>query len=45
MSTLSRARERFRHALRDPVSRQQPKGGSDISDATLRETKTDVVLA
>jgi RNA polymerase sigma-70 factor (ECF subfamily) len=44
MSTLSRARERFRHRLSDLVRRQeQPKGLSAVSDGKLQETETDAV--
>ena len=40
MSTLSRARERFRHRLRDLIRRQeQQKGPSAVSDAELQETR------
>jgi predicted DNA-binding protein (UPF0251 family) len=46
MSTLSRARERFRHALSDLVRRQaQSKGCSAVSDAKLQETEAEVVFA
>jgi RNA polymerase sigma-70 factor (ECF subfamily) len=45
MSTLSRARERFRHRLSDLVRQQeQPKGPSAVSDARLEETETDALL-
>jgi len=44
MSTLSRARERFAHALNDLLSRQVPKGRSDVSETKLEETNRDVVL-
>jgi DNA-directed RNA polymerase specialized sigma24 family protein len=38
MSTLFRARERFRHAASDLVKRQaQPKGSSALSDAERQE--------
>jgi RNA polymerase sigma-70 factor (ECF subfamily) len=45
MSTLSRARERFRHAARDLVRRQaQPTGPSVVSHAERQELEQDVVL-
>jgi len=45
MSTLSRARERFRHAARDLVRRQaQPNGPSVVSHAERQELQQDVVL-
>jgi RNA polymerase sigma-70 factor, ECF subfamily len=45
MSTLSRARERFRHVAIGLVRRQaQPKGGSALGDAGRRELKQDPVL-
>jgi hypothetical protein len=45
MSTLFRARERFRHAASDLVRRQaQPKGSSALSDAELQELTQDAVL-
>ena len=44
MSTLFRARERFRHAASDLVRRQaQPKGSSALSDAELQELTQDAV--
>lgn len=44
MSTLSRARERFRQAASDMVRRQaQPKGSSALGDAELHELKQDAV--
>jgi RNA polymerase sigma-70 factor (ECF subfamily) len=44
MSTLSRARERFRHAASDLVRRQaQPKGSSAVSDAERQELEQDAV--
>ena len=44
MSTLFRARERFRHAASDLVRRQaQPKGSSALSDAELQELTHDAV--
>jgi RNA polymerase sigma-70 factor, ECF subfamily len=44
MSTLFRARERFRHAASEMVRRQaQPKGASALSDAELQELKQDAV--
>jgi RNA polymerase sigma-70 factor (ECF subfamily) len=44
MSTLSRARERFRHAASDLVRRQaQPKGSSALNDAERQEPKQDPV--
>ena len=46
MSTLSRARERFRHALSDLMRRQAlPNGCPAVSDAKLQEPRADVVLA
>jgi RNA polymerase sigma-70 factor (ECF subfamily) len=43
MSTLFRARERFRHAASDLVKRQaQPKGSSALSDAERQEPKQDL---
>ena len=45
MSTLSRARDRFRHRLSELVRQQeQPKGPSAVSDAKLEATETDAVL-
>jgi hypothetical protein len=45
MSTLSRARERFRHAASDLVRRQaQPKGSSVLRDAELQELNREAVL-
>jgi len=44
MSTLSRARQRFRHALNDLVRRQeQPRGPLAVSDARVQEIETDEV--
>jgi RNA polymerase sigma-70 factor (ECF subfamily) len=44
MSTLFRARERFRHAASDLVSRQSdPKGCSARRDAELKELREDAV--
>ena len=44
MSTLSRARERFRNAASDLVRRQaQPKGSSAVSDAERQELEQDAV--
>ena len=44
MSTLFRARERFRHAASDLVRRQeQPKGSSAVSDAERQELEQDAV--
>jgi RNA polymerase sigma-70 factor (ECF subfamily) len=44
MSTLSRARERFRHAASDLLRRQaQPKGPSAVSDAERQELEQDAV--
>jgi RNA polymerase sigma-70 factor, ECF subfamily len=44
MSTLFRARERFRHAASDLVRRQaQPKGSSALSDAERRQLTQDAV--
>jgi hypothetical protein len=45
MSTLSRARERFRCATNDLVRRQeQPKSSSALDDAELQESEQDAVL-
>ncbi len=45
MSTLFRARERFRHAASDLVRRQaQPKGSSALSDAEPKELNQETVL-
>ena len=44
MSTLFRARERFRHVASDMVRRQaQPKGSSTLCDAELPELRQDAV--
>ena len=44
MSTLSRARERFRHLASELVRRQaQPKGPSSQSDTELQQLKQDAV--
>ena len=44
MSTLFRARERFRRAASDLVRQQaQPKGSSALSDAELQELKQDAL--
>ena len=44
MSTLFRARERFRHAASDLVRRQaQPNGSSALSDAELQELTQDAL--
>jgi len=46
MSTLFRARERFRHEASDLVRQQrQPKGSSALGDARLQEPDPDVVRA
>jgi RNA polymerase sigma-70 factor (ECF subfamily) len=45
MSTLFRARERFRHAAGDLVKRQaQPKGSPVLSDAELQEPNREPAL-
>jgi DNA-directed RNA polymerase specialized sigma24 family protein len=44
MSTLFRARERFRHAASNLVRQQaQPKGAAAFSDAERQELKQDAV--
>jgi len=45
MSALSRARERFRHAVTDLVRLQERKNSTALSDVVLQELKQEVVLA
>ena len=42
MSTLFRARERFRHAVTDLVRQRQPKGSSALSDAARQDLQEAV---
>lgn len=44
MSALSRARERFRHAVTDLVRLQERKNSTALSDVVLQELKQEVVL-